>query len=69
MLINEIKIGGVYKTTLNVEFRNEEEISKVTFLVRVTRISQLNNFVEIVFLNDPCNVIRFLNPYQIEQIS
>ena len=69
MRLNEIKKGGVYKTELKVQFRNETEIREVELLVRVADLHREKDIVEIVFVNDVTNTIHYLYPSQLETLT
>lgn len=65
MQLKEIKVGGIYKTTLKVQFRSDKDIQEVDFFVRVRGKTEKDN-VEIVFLND--NTIYYLEPWQLSPV-
>lgn len=67
MQLNEIKVDGIYKTTLKVQLRNEKEIKEIDFLIRVRRKTQ-SGVVEFMFMNDPNNEINYLEPCQIDNV-
>lgn len=67
MLLQEIKIGGIYKTTLKVQFRTEKEVEEVDFFVRVVGKTCSNGFVEICFLNS--NTVYYLEPSQLDKVE
>lgn len=67
MKLEEIKKRGVYKTTLNVEFREKKELLPVSFFIRVYELH--DKCVSVIFLNDPDNAIHYLLPSQIDTIQ
>jgi len=66
MKLNEIKIGGIYKTTLKVQFRSEDEVKGCDFFVKVTGKTS-GGYIEVSFMGD--NVCYFLNPCQVDKIE
>lgn len=66
MLLNEIRIGGIYRAKLNVTFRSEKEVHAVDFFVRVIGKTSQGN-LEISFLND--NAVYYLEPHQLSSIT
>jgi hypothetical protein len=69
MLFGEIKNGGIYKAELVVQFRNPEEIHKVSLLIRVVGIKEKYSCVEVVLLNDITNTLYYLLPSQIDPVQ
>ena len=67
MTFKEIKIGGIYETTLHMELR-KDEFRSVSFLVRVSEKTQQGN-VAITFLSSSDNELHFLEPHQLTSIS
>ena len=66
MKLNEIRIGGIYKTSLEVSFRSQKEIKFVDFFVRVVGKTSQDN-VEVCFLND--NTVHYLEPHQLYRVE
>jgi hypothetical protein len=65
MQLTEMKVGGIYKTTLKVQMRSEKEIVEATFLIRIIGKTSAG-FVEFCFLND--NSVHYLEPSQIDSV-
>ena len=63
MLVQEIKVGGVYQVLLPVQFRNEREVTEVSLFVQVLQVRE--TFVEIIFLGSPERSCHFLEAKQL----
>ncbi len=68
MKLNEIKIRGIYKASLKIQFRGEKEIRECELFVRVAGKTS-NDCVEVTLLGETDQIVHYLEPHQLSSVE